>query len=100
MKKSLDVRFKLKYLGPLHFFLGLEVVRSPKGIIISQRSYALQLLQDMGYLGCKATSTPMEANLKLSKDDGELLEDPTMYRIMIGKLLYLTITRPDLIFSK
>ncbi|KAL5569024.1 hypothetical protein UlMin_025599 [Ulmus minor] len=53
----------------------------------------------MGYLGCKASSTPIKANLKLSKDDGELLEDPTMYRGMIGKLLYLTITRPDLSYS-
>ena len=53
----------------------------------------------MGYLGCKASSTPIEANLKLNKDDGELLEDPTMYRGMIGKLIYLTITRPDLSYS-
>ncbi|KAL5542565.1 hypothetical protein UlMin_010275 [Ulmus minor] len=53
----------------------------------------------MSYLGCKLTNTPMEANLKLSKDDGNPLEDPAVYRRMIGNLLYLTITRPDLSYA-
>ena len=53
----------------------------------------------MRYLGFKSASTTMESNLKLSKDDGNLLEDPVVYRRMIGKLLYLTITRHDLLYS-
>ncbi|KAL5573167.1 hypothetical protein UlMin_022764 [Ulmus minor] len=96
LKKTVDAKFKLKDLGPLRFFLGLEIARSSKGITVSQQPYTLQLLQDMWYLGCRPTTTPMEANMKLSKDEGDIMEDPTLYRRMIGKLLYLTITRPDL----
>ena len=50
-------------------------------------------------LGCKPARTPMEASLKLSKDDGELLHDAGMYRRLIGRLLFLTITRPDITYS-
>ena len=53
----------------------------------------------MGCLGTKLVNTPMEVNLKLSKDEGDLLEDPALYRFLIGKLLYLTITRPNLSYS-
>ena len=63
-----------------------------------QRHYALELLKDVGFLGCKPVKTPMESNLKLSKEEGDLLDDLMMYRRLIGKLLYLTITRPDLSF--
>ncbi|KAL5549915.1 hypothetical protein UlMin_000091 [Ulmus minor] len=99
LKKTLDAKFKLKDLDPLRFFLGLVIARSPKGIMISQRPYALQLLQDMGYLGTKLVNTPMEVNLKLSKYEGDLLADLVLYRRLIGKLLYLTITHPDLSYS-
>ena len=56
-------------------------------------------MSDTGYLGCKTRKTPMDPNVKFSQDEGDLLDDPSMYRRMIGKLLYLTITRPDLSFS-
>ena len=99
LKKFPSGCFKLKDLGNLKYFLGLEVDRSSKGIFVIQRHYALQLLSDMRYLGCKTRKTPMDPNVKLSQDEGDLLDDPSMYRRMIGKLLYLTITRLDLSFS-
>ena len=73
--------------------------RSTVGISICQRKYALELLSDTRHLGCKPATIPMDPNLKLSQDDGDLIEDPTSYRRLIGKLLYLTITRPDLSYS-
>ena len=98
-KSSLDNHFRLKDLGPLRFFLGLEVARNNKGISVSHRPFTLQLLKDSGYLGSKPVSTPMEPNLKLNNESGELLADPTSYRSLIGKLTYLTITRPDINYA-
>ncbi|KAL5567779.1 hypothetical protein UlMin_024354 [Ulmus minor] len=99
LKDSLKRSFKLKDLGDLRFFLGLEIARSVKGILVTQRQYTLQLLSDFGYLGCKPSNIPMDVNLKLSQEDGVDLADPTMYRRLIGKLIYLTITRPDITYS-
>ena len=99
LKRTLDARFKLNDLGFLCFFIGLEVAQIAKGVSVSQRPYALQLLADTGYLGSKPVATPMESNLKLSQEDGELFDDPSLYKRMIGKLLYLTITRPDLSYA-
>lgn len=95
----LNNKFKLKDLGSLKFFLGLEIARNDSGISVSQSKYALEILQDTGLLASKPAKYPMEPNAKFSKTDGELLDDPTQYRRLVGRLLYLTITRPDLSFS-
>lgn len=98
-KEVFDSQFRLKDLGNLKYFLGLEVARSSKGIAISQRKYSLEVLEDVGYLVSKPAKCPMLQNLKLTKDEGELIDDPRMYRRLIGRLLRLTITIPDLSFS-
>ncbi|RVX14614.1 putative mitochondrial protein [Vitis vinifera] len=80
--------------------LGIEVARSAKGIVLSQRKYALDVLKDSGFSGFKPIGFPMESSLKLTANDSSpLLSDPASYRRLIGRLLYLTITRPDLAYA-
>lgn len=93
LKAHLDYVFKLKELGTLRYFLGLELARSSKGIILSQRNYALQLLEDTGFLASKPVSLPMDPCVKLQATTGDLLADLSSYRRLIGKLLYLTVSR-------
>lgn len=98
-KDQLQSHFKLCDLGLLKYFLGLEIARSKEDINVCQRKYDLELLNDTNMLGCKPSSIPIEPNQRLSKDDGDIFEDVELYRRLIGKLIYLTITRPDLCFS-
>ncbi|BBG92512.1 RmlC-like cupins superfamily protein, partial [Prunus dulcis] len=98
LKRFLHTRFRIKDLGDLKFFLGIEVSRSKKGISISQRKYTIDILKDSGFLGVRPVLFPMEQNLKLS-DTGELLKDPAKYRRLVGRLIYLTITRPDITYA-
>jgi hypothetical protein len=83
-------------LGKLRYFLGIEVARSRIGINLSQTKYALDLLEEIGLLGSRLVDVPIDPNKKLLKGEGELFEDPDRYRRLIGKLNYLTITKPNI----
>ncbi len=96
LKKFLKHKFEMKDLVELRYFLGIEVIQSPKGIWLLQRQYVLSKLSEYGMTGCKLISIPLEQNVKLSVDEGDLVEDTTMYRHIVGSLIYMTITRPDL----
>lgn len=99
IKSFLSSHFKLKDMGRLKYFLGLEVARSKRGIALSQRKYAPEILEDTGFLGGKPSSFPVDQNVSLTKEDGRLLEDASQYRRLVGRLIYLTITRPDLVYA-
>lgn len=93
--------FALKDLGDLHYFLGIEVMRTREGLLLSQKQYARNILARVGMLKCKPSPTPLSASENISKEDGTPLglKDSTRYRSAVGALQYLTLTRPDLAFS-
>ena len=91
--------FEMTMMRELTFFLGLQVHQSPRAIFINQSKYALKILKKHGITSCDTYNTPMSASS--TKLDGDLHGtpvDPTKYRSMIGSLMYLTATRPDIIF--
>ncbi|XP_021767835.1 uncharacterized protein LOC110732199 [Chenopodium quinoa] len=83
-------------LGSLKYFLGIEVSRSGSGIFLNQRKYILDLLRDQNMENCNAAPFPMSKGLRLNMDNGDLLGDPEVYRRLIGKLLYLNMSRPGI----
>ncbi|KAJ0860142.1 putative RNA-directed DNA polymerase [Helianthus annuus] len=99
VKAYLDQKFSIKDLGTLKYFLGIEVARTKEGLVLSQQKYTLDILKDCGLQGCRPSSFPMEQSLKLDHDEGGPRVDASQYRRLIGRLLYLQATRPDLAYS-
>ena len=99
LKQHLDQVFKIKDLGLVHYFLGIEVLHVDKGVILTQRKFARELLQEFGCHELSPVSCPLDLSHRLSAEEGELLDDATLYRRGVGKLNFLTNTRPDLAFA-
>lgn len=97
LKNLLAKEFEVKDLGQLKYFLGMEIARTKNGISVSQRKYTLDLLQETGMLGCKAANTPIEP-VKRSEEES-VPADKDRYQRLVGKLIYLTHTRPDIGFA-
>ena len=95
----LRAEFAIKDLGPLHYFLGIEVIRRADGFFLHQRKYAHELLDRAGMLNCKPASTPVDTKAKLSATDGSPAPDASFYRSIVGALQYLTLTRPKLQYA-
>ena len=89
----------MKDLGCLRYFLGIEVDKSTQGIFISQKKYTLDLIKEYNLIETKPLKLPMDVTLKLTPDLGDPLHDPNSYQHLIGKLIYPTITRPDIAFT-
>lgn len=98
-KEYLSKCFHMRDLGMLKYFLGIEVARSPTGIFLCQRKYALDIISEVGLLGAKPASFPLEHNHNLALADGAFLSRPESYRRLVGRLIYLSVTRPELSYS-
>ncbi|MCO5576543.1 hypothetical protein L7F22_030354 [Adiantum nelumboides] len=85
----------MKDLGELRYFLGIEMIRNEGGVLLLQKKYGLDMLMKYGMAYCKPILTPLDWNLKLRIVEGEVLDDATMYRRIVGSLIYMTISRPD-----
>ena len=91
--------FEMSMMGELNFFLGLQIKQAKDGIFISQTKYCKELLKRFGMDKAKAVATPISTSCYLDKDEGGKSVEITKYRGIIGSLLYLTASRPDIMFS-
>jgi hypothetical protein len=96
---ALQREFAMKDLGPLHHFLGITAERRPQGLFLHQRQYAIDILERADMSDCKACSTPVDTQAKLSEDDGPPVADTTSYWSLTGALQYLTFSRPDIAYA-
>ena len=89
----------MKDLGHLSYFLGLEITHSIDGLYITQVKYAFDLLSRVGLISSKTVDTPIELNAHLTLSGGKPLSNPSLYRQLVGSLVYLTVTRPNISYA-
>ncbi|KAM1346354.1 hypothetical protein ACFX13_036411 [Malus domestica] len=99
LQRYLSTEFEMNDLGSLKYFLGIEVSRSSSGIFLSQRKYIIDLLHETGMSACQPVATPLEEGLKLSVDPNQVPIDKGRYQRLVGRLMYLAHTRPDLAYA-
>ncbi|GKA98633.1 putative ribonuclease H-like domain-containing protein [Tanacetum coccineum] len=97
-EKLMHKKFQMSSIGKLTFFLGLQVTQKDDGIFISQDKYVDEILKKLGFSTMKTASTPMETSKPLMNDENAEDVDVHLYRLMIGSLMYLTSSRPDIMF--
>lgn len=97
-KNYLSSCFHMKDLGVLKYFLGIEVARNSEGIFLCQRKYTLDIISEVGLLAAKPANFPMEQNHKLSSSTSPFFTNVEQYRRLVGRLIYLAFTRPDLAY--
>jgi hypothetical protein len=91
--------FEISMMGELNYFLGLQIKQTPEETFVNQEKYAKELMKKFGVEDSNTSKTPMATNINLDADESEKSVDISQYRAMIGSLLYLTASRPDIIFS-
>ncbi|GJU10872.1 retrovirus-related pol polyprotein from transposon TNT 1-94 [Tanacetum coccineum] len=96
---EMSSKFQMSMMGQMSFFLGLQVSQNPGGIFINQSKFALEILKKFGMDSCDPVDTPMVDRLKLDEDPLGIPVDQTRFRSMVGSLMYLTASRPDLVFA-
>ena len=99
LKDFLSQQFEMKDLGHLSYFLGVEITHSTDGLYITQAKYTSDLLSRVGLTGSKTVDTPVEFNAHLTPTGGKSLSKPFLYRRLVGSLVYLTVTRPDISYA-
>ncbi|GKC15695.1 ribonuclease H-like domain-containing protein, partial [Tanacetum coccineum] len=96
--RSLHQEFAMTDLGPLNYFMGISVTRDSSGLFLSQKKYALEILDRAHMANCNPSRTPIDTESKLGSD-GDPVSDSTLYRSLAGSLQYLTFTRPDISYA-
>ncbi|XP_075079980.1 uncharacterized protein LOC142165297 [Nicotiana tabacum] len=99
LKRFLDAQFKIKDLGEIHYFLGLEVVKQSSGFLINQHKFLQDLLLEFHCSDVTLLVSPLDPHIKLSYEVGNLLSNPLLYRQLVGKLNFLQHTRPDISYT-
>jgi hypothetical protein len=98
-KSVMKDEFEMTDLGLMRYFLGIEVHQSKEGIFISQSKYAHEILKRFNLINSKASPTPVITGMKLRKEDNGSKVDPTLFKRLVGSLMYLTTTRPDIMYG-
>ncbi|XP_016549353.1 secreted RxLR effector protein 161-like [Capsicum annuum] len=98
-KKCMIDEFEMSDFGKMQYFLGLEVVQSDDGIFVSQKKYVREILNRFKMQHCNPTNIPVEFGLKLTKTGSQNKTDSTFYKQIVGSLMYLTATRPDIMYT-